>query len=84
MVILILIYVDDILVTSDSPTFIETFIKRLNDIFALKDMGPLSYYLGVEVHHTDLGMYLLQTKYISNLLKHIGVSCEAVFYPCGY
>lgn len=59
MIILILIYVDDILITADCPNFIEVFIKRLNDVFAFKDIGPLSYYLGVEVHQTPFGMYLL-------------------------
>lgn len=74
MVVLVLIYVDDILITSDCPAFIEKFIARLNSVFAFKDMGPLHYYLRVEVHTTDDGMYLLQSKYISELLHHAGLS----------
>lgn len=73
MVVLVLIYVDDILVTGDCEWFITAFVKRLNTVFSLKDLGPLSYYLGVEVVRTAAGMFLLQTKYINDLLSRIGM-----------
>lgn len=44
MVVLIIIYVDDIFVTGDCLDFIFRFVNRLNDVFALKDIGLLSYY----------------------------------------
>jgi len=45
----LLIYVNDILVTGSSKTLVQNFIQRISSIFALKDLGPLHYFLGVEV-----------------------------------
>ncbi|PNX91753.1 hypothetical protein L195_g047887, partial [Trifolium pratense] len=65
----ILIYVDDILVTGSNSEFLCKFIKQLNVPFALKDLGSLHYFLGIEVSRDEGGMYLRQTKYISDLLR---------------
>jgi hypothetical protein len=67
--ILFLIYVDDIIVTSPNPTSINTLITTFQTDFALKDLGPLHFFLGVEAHKTASGMYLSQRRYISDLLQ---------------
>jgi hypothetical protein len=43
--IFILVYVDDIIVTSSKPQVITTILKNLGDEFALKDLGDLYYFL---------------------------------------
>jgi len=68
-IILLLIYVDDIIITRSNNKSLETFITQLNIVFSLKDLGLLHYFLGIEVHRDDGGMYLKQTKYIRDLLK---------------
>lgn len=65
----LLIYVDDIIVTGSSNNFLQAFIKQLNDVFSLKDLGRLHYFLGIEVQRDASGMYLKQSKYIGDLLK---------------
>lgn len=40
----------------------------LNLNFALKDLGELSYFLGLEAHSNDKGMILCQAKYEHDLL----------------
>lgn len=60
---------DDIIITGSNSNFLKDFIKQLNLVFALKDLGRLHYFLGIEVHRDSSGMYLKQAKYISDLLK---------------
>ncbi|KAM1792474.1 hypothetical protein ACFX12_036326 [Malus domestica] len=68
-VIYLLIYVDDILVTGNNPAHISTLIHQLGRKFSMKDLGPLHYFLGMEITRTPTAMYLTQSKYILDLLK---------------
>ncbi|KAI9176347.1 hypothetical protein LWI28_001699 [Acer negundo] len=45
----LLIYVDDIILTGNSTAQVEQFVATLAQKFSLKDLGSLSYFLGVEV-----------------------------------
>ena len=60
--------VDDILVTSTHTAHLLTLIKHLQLEFPLKDLGELSYFLGIHVIHDSKGVHLSQSKYISDLL----------------
>lgn len=64
----ILIYVDDIIIIGSSTSAVSHLIAQLRDDFAVKDLGPLSYFLGIQVSHTSKGLFLSQKKYISDLL----------------
>ncbi|KAL5556707.1 hypothetical protein UlMin_038943 [Ulmus minor] len=66
--LLILIYVDDIIVTGSNREEIEKFITVLNNSFSLKDLGQLNYFLGIEVKTTAEGLHLSQKRYIKGLL----------------
>ncbi|KAL6334751.1 hypothetical protein AAG906_021410 [Vitis piasezkii] len=44
----VLVYVDDIVVTGSSSQEIHELISRLRGLFSLKDLGELSYFLGIE------------------------------------
>jgi hypothetical protein len=54
----VLVYVDDIIVTSSCPTAIAALLKDLNTEFAVKDLGNLHYFLGIEVKKQDGGIVL--------------------------
>jgi hypothetical protein len=47
---------------------IYVLISWYSNAFAVKDLGQLNYFLGVEVHHTSAGLILTQHKYIHDLL----------------
>ncbi|KAB5531523.1 hypothetical protein DKX38_018193 [Salix brachista] len=68
-VIYILIYVDDILVTGSNATEIQLIISALQASFAVKDLGNLHYFLGIEALWCSNGVYLTQRKYIADLLQ---------------
>ncbi|KAI3673709.1 hypothetical protein L6452_39837 [Arctium lappa] len=65
----LLVYVDDLILTGNDETTITTFISRLNHEFAIKDLGDLNYFLGLEVAYMDNGLFLTQSKYASDILK---------------
>jgi hypothetical protein len=67
--IYLLVYVDDIIITSNNSTLLHSIIKQLNQAFSLKQLGDLDYFLGIEVNHLSNGSLLLtQSKYIRDLL----------------
>ncbi|KAG8501162.1 hypothetical protein CXB51_003279 [Gossypium anomalum] len=65
----VLVYVDDIIVMGTDSGEIEDFVKALHDTFSLKDLGQLSYFLGIQVTRTSHGFFLSQKKYILDLLQ---------------
>jgi len=65
----ILIYVDDIIIVSSSSMATKRLLAQLQADFAVKDLGTLSYFLGIEVRHTSHGLVLTQRKYIQDLLS---------------
>lgn len=80
--IFILIYVDDILVTSTSPSLIDSLISTLQGDFPIKDLRPINYFLGVEVLRDPRGLFLSQRQYILELLKKSNmISAKTVTSP---
>ncbi|KAH1122317.1 hypothetical protein J1N35_005477 [Gossypium stocksii] len=67
-VVLIIVYVDDIVITGSSNDEIGSIVRQLHSKFALKDMGQLNFFLGIEVQHTLQGVFLSQKKYILEIL----------------
>ncbi|KAH9801545.1 retrovirus-related pol polyprotein from transposon RE1 [Citrus sinensis] len=81
-IILVLIYVDDILIIGPDSDLLESFIAKHSKVFALKDLGLVTYFLGVEVSYTDHGMHLSQTKYIKDLLSKASMqNCKEIDTP---
>ncbi|KAJ0975586.1 hypothetical protein J5N97_017551 [Dioscorea zingiberensis] len=72
--IYLLVYVDDIIITGSDPSFISRFIGVLNNTFSLKDLGPLHYFLGVEVLKHESGLFLSQSKYIRDILSRCNMA----------
>ena len=80
--ILVLIYVDDILITGPNSAELESFIAKFNAVFALKDLGTLSYFLGIEVLYGADCIYLSQRKYIRDLLTEVQLlECKEIDTP---
>ena len=67
--IYLLVYVDDIIIIGPSSSHVTELIHSLANLFSLKDLGPLSYFLGVEASMTKLGLVLSQEKYIRDILQ---------------
>ena len=57
-----LFYVDDI-ITGNNSSLLDSFTCKLNTKFTTKDLGSLSYFLGLEATSTVDGLFLSQLKY---------------------
>jgi histone deacetylase 1/2 len=80
--IFMLIYVDDIIVTSSSQEAVTTLLKDLRSEFALKYLGELSYFLGIEVTPVQGGILLKQEKYAGDILARVGMTkCKTSSTP---
>ncbi|GKE28382.1 NSP-interacting kinase 1-like protein [Tanacetum coccineum] len=69
-----LVYVDDILLTGNSPSIIDKTKAALDKQFTIKDLGLAKYFLGIEISSLSEGTYLNQRKYILDLLHDAGLT----------
>jgi len=87
-IVVIVIYVNDLIITRNSDADISNFKKLLKQKFKMKDLGELRYFLDIEVIQSPKGIWLLQKQYALNnffriwddgLQTHfnsIGAKCE--------
>jgi Reverse transcriptase (RNA-dependent DNA polymerase) len=68
----VLVYVDDIIITGNNPSEIDSIKNDLQRNFDIKDLGKLKYFLGIEVAHSSKGLFISQRKYVLDLLKETG------------
>jgi hypothetical protein len=69
----LLVYVDDIIIASSSSSAVSGLLHAHQHDFALKDLGSLHYFLGIEVQKTDDGLRLCQKEYTVDLLQRAGM-----------
>ena len=73
LIIILIVYVDDIILTGNDTEEITRIKMALNKEFEVKDLGNLKYFLGMEVARSREGIYVSQRKYILDLLKETGM-----------
>ena len=77
-----LLYVDDMIVISDNPNWIQWLISQLAREFSIKDLGFLHNFLGIEVHQSTQGLFLSQTRYaLEHLDRAAMTSCKPISTP---
>jgi len=78
-VAILIVYVDDIIITGDDLVERDILRRRLSAEFEIKEPGKLKYFLGIEVAHSTKGIFISQQRYILDLLKETKmVDCK----PC--
>ena len=71
---ILLLYVDDMIITGDDMQSIQDLKFFLGSQFEIKDLGPLNYFLGIEVSSSADGYYLTQAKYTSDLISRANIT----------
>ncbi|KAK6120967.1 hypothetical protein DH2020_045294 [Rehmannia glutinosa] len=80
--IYLVVYVDDIIITGDDCEGIKALKQHLFHNFQTKDLGPLRYFLGIEVAQSKSGIAISQRKYALDILEETGLTdCKPVSTP---
>ena len=67
--IILFLYVDDMIITSDDVDGISVLKEELVKQFEMKDLGPLRYFFGIEVTYSSRGYLLSYSKYVVDILE---------------
>ena len=81
--VLLLVYVDDVLVTGSSTELIARTKIDLKGRFEMTDSSKCAFVLGIELVDNDDGsVTMCQRRYINDILKRFGMDdCKAVISP---
>ncbi|XP_050125670.1 uncharacterized mitochondrial protein AtMg00810-like [Malus sylvestris] len=82
-IVILLLYVNDIILTCSNTSKINAAIQELSEVFDLKDLGRLTFFLGLQIHYRDNeDIFVNQTKYIKDLIHKAGLkSCKPTTTP---
>ena len=80
--VIIAIYVDDLLILANNSRILNNIKRRLQERFAMKDLGPATYFLGIQITNNDGTIKLNQNKYIANILERFNMeNCKPASTP---
>eukprot|EP00253_Pinus_taeda_P028663 PITA_28663 len=68
--IILVLYVDDLILTGSDPNLIDNVKSSLKKKFEMTDLGHLHYFLGLQVLQSKGGISLSQSKYACDILRH--------------
>ncbi|KAL6331701.1 hypothetical protein AAG906_016697 [Vitis piasezkii] len=76
-VVILIVYVDNIVLTRDDCNQLEKLKGKLVKEFEIKDLGALKYFLGMEFARSKEGIFVNQRKYVLDLLDETSIQeCE--------
>ena len=70
---MLIVYVNDIVLSEDDTVEIIQLKKKMGDEFEIKDLGNLMYFLEMEVARSKEGIIVSQRKYTLDLLAETGM-----------
>jgi hypothetical protein len=78
----LLVYVDDIILTASSTALLRQVVDHLRQAFAIKDLGALHFFLGIQVRRDAAGFHLNQAQYAEDILERAGMAnCKPATTP---
>ena len=82
--VLLGIYVDDLIIACESLSVLENIKSKLSSTFAMKDLGVMKHYLGMDINYErEKGLVALsQQSFINSVLKRFSMSqCKPASTP---
>jgi hypothetical protein len=81
-VMILVLYVDDLLITGSYASTIYLVKDILHERFSMTDMGPLHFFLGLEISQDASSIKLSQDKYVRDLLDRFHMTdCKSAPTP---
>ncbi|KAK1413456.1 hypothetical protein QVD17_35229 [Tagetes erecta] len=81
-VVIVLVYVDDMIITGNDQEGIEQLKQNLSVRFYMKDLGRLKHFLGLELQYEKENVILHQRRYCIKLLDRFGMlNCKPIETP---
>ena len=79
------IYVDDIIFGSSNESLCNNFSKAMQDEFEMSMMGELKFFLGLQIHQSEKGIFIHQEKYALEIVKKFGLqNCKKMETPMAH
>ncbi|CAA0842723.1 Uncharacterized mitochondrial protein AtMg00810 [Striga hermonthica] len=73
MTLLVLLYVDDMIITGDDEAEISKLKNELSTRFEMKNLGEAGCFLGLEIEKSDEGYFVSQRGYARELVQRFGM-----------
>ncbi|RVW71674.1 Retrovirus-related Pol polyprotein from transposon TNT 1-94 [Vitis vinifera] len=67
--LIVSLYVDDLLVTGCNSKILKQFMVQMESEFEMSNLGEMKYFLGMEIHQCEAGIFISQQKYALKVLK---------------
>jgi hypothetical protein len=81
-VVLVALYVDDLLICSNSPDLIQGVKDLLSSNYKMKDLGLVTTFLGMQIDQSSANVTVKLSHYLSGILSEFGLSdCNSVTTP---
>ena len=81
--ILIVVWVDDLIICASNIGLMNSIKQKLNDNFKMKDLGQISYFLGIEFDLSKDCIKMHQTRYAKTILEKFNmIDCNSKKTPC--
>ena len=78
----LLVYVDDMIIASNDMATVTDLKYALSERFKVRDLGPLKYFLGMEIARTTVGISICQQKHALELISKVGyLGCKPTAVP---
>lgn len=74
---------DDVIIVGDNMQKIHDTNRDLVAKFSIKGLGPLQFFLSIEVSRTQVDMILSQWKYTLDILEDVKIWLSTCFIPYG-
>ena len=80
---IIVIWVDDIIIAASNENNLNETKDSLKKRFNMKDLGPISYFLGIQFKQTETSIEMSQSFYLQHILERFNMAdCKPRTTPC--